>query len=128
VLARLSQIDGVENSFANEPGSLVGLWLLPGADPRKVAREAQRALNDEVVERGTVRPRPEETGPLSGRAADAALRAEQWHDRDEVARQAAEIVAAEAQASRSRFPWLLLALLLCATVALRARRGRRAAD
>ncbi len=110
MLARLSQIDGVANSFANEPGSLVGLSLRQGADPRKVAREAQRALSEEVAAQVGAPPRRGETAPLSGRAAGAALRVERWHDRDEVARQAAEILAAEAATSRR--PWWLLALLL----------------
>jgi hypothetical protein len=108
----MSQIDGVETSFVNEPGSVVGLTLRPGADPAKVAREAQRALRDEAVERGTPPPRGQEAAPLSGRAAGAALQTERWHDRDDVTRQAAEILAAEAQASGGGFPWLLLALLL----------------
>jgi hypothetical protein len=127
VLARLSQIDGVENCFANEPGSLVGLSLRPGADPRKVAREAQHVLNEEAKERGAAPPRAEEAAPLTGHAASAALRAERWLDRDEVARQAAEIAAAEGQAPPRRLLWLLLALvpLFAALWWRTTRRGER---
>jgi hypothetical protein len=128
VLARLSQIDGVDNSFANEPGSLVGLSLRPGADPRKVAREAQRALSEEVAQRGTAPPREADAAPLAGRSAAAALQTERWHDRAEVARQAAEIIAAESATSRRGPLWLLLALLLlCAAVGLVILRRRRRA-
>jgi hypothetical protein len=124
VLARLNQIEGVDTSFANGPGSLVGLTLRPGADPAKVVREAERALREEATERGTPPPRGAGAAPLSARAAGAALRAERWNDRKEVARQAAEILAAEEQAP-SRLPWLLLALLLLgAAVGLRALRRR----
>jgi hypothetical protein len=127
VLARLSQINGVDSSFANEAGSLVGLSLRPGADPRQVAREAQRALSEEVTQQGSAPPQEKETAPLGGREAAAALESERWHDRDEVARQAAEIVAAERQAPEHRFPWLLLALLLGVAVGLMALwRHRRA--
>jgi hypothetical protein len=127
VLARLSQIDGVESSFANEPGSLVRLSLRPGADPRKVAREVERVLSEEAVGRSTV-PLREVAAPLAGPAASAALRAERWTNREEVARQAAEIVAAEGPASQGRFPWLLLGLLLlCAAGGLWALRRRRRA-
>ncbi len=128
MLARLSQIDGVDSSFANEPGSLVGLTLRPGADPRQVAREAQRALSEEAALRWALPSRGKETAPLTGREAAAALQKEEWHDREEVARQAAAILAAEARASGSRFPWLLLALLLlCAAVGYWALRRRRRA-
>jgi hypothetical protein len=126
-LARLSQIDGVENSFANEPGSLVGLSLRPGADRRKVAREVERVLSEEAGERGTAPPRAEEAAALAGPAASAALRSERWIDRDEVARQATEIAAAESQVSPRRLLWLLLALVpLCAALWWRTtRRGGR---
>jgi hypothetical protein len=112
VLARLNQINGVEGSYANEPGSLVRVSLRPDADPGKVAGAVRQVLKTEGGERDPAPP-GEEAAPLGERAAAEALRQEQWRDSSQVARQAAE-AARETSLNR------LLALLLAGAVVLLA--------
>jgi uncharacterized protein HemX len=105
VLARLNQIVGVEYSFVNASGTLIRLSLLPGADPDRVAEEAQRVLNEQV-EDGV----PEQ---LSGAAASAPLHGEEWQDTHRLA----ELAATQMGFEVSHGPWLLLALLLACVAA-----------
>jgi hypothetical protein len=111
VLARLGQIDGVENSYVNESGTLIRLSLRPGVDAERVATEVRRTLKEQVEDRTAVR--------LGGGEASAALRREEWRDERRVAAsvaaemQAAEMRAAEGQSSEeSPLRGVLLALLL----------------
>jgi hypothetical protein len=113
VLTQLDDLDGVEGSFVNEDGSKMRLTLKDGADREKVAREAERILDQEVPEKDRV-PRDKESSPLFGKAADHAEKQEHWKDSKQVAQLAADVRRAE-----SRRLWLwLLALLVTLVVGL----------
>jgi hypothetical protein len=107
----MSEIDGVETSFANEAGTLVRVSLRPGADREKVAREVNRILSEESGDRVPL-PSGAETSPGTaeavpgGQPASAALEREKWRDSAQVARQA------EAATLTARRRLLVLALLV----------------
>jgi hypothetical protein len=107
VLARLNQIDGVENSSAslgNQEGALVRVSVRPGADPAKVAAEVQRVLSEAVQDRSSVQ--------LSSQAAAAALRQKEWLDPGRLA----EVAATGSGTSEGRGSSLLAVLLVAGLV------------
>jgi hypothetical protein len=103
VLSQLNDIDGVDGSFVNESGSMVGVNLKPGADRDRVVREAQTILREKVSESDRLPP-GEESPPLSGGAAEDKFQSEQWTDSNHVAQRAVEQRRAEA---RRIWIWLL---------------------
>ena len=122
MLAQLSQISGVQGTFANGSGTLVQLALAPGADPGRVILEASRSLQAQVGDRVAV--------PLGAKDAAAALRTEEWQDENTLAKSAGAkgsggegsgVPATETlpAASRSgRGVWLALLLVLGVAAAL----------
>jgi hypothetical protein len=114
VLARLGQIDGVEESFANETGSLIRLSLRPGADSERVAAAASRVLYEQSGEHVGVR--------LATGESAAALRGEEWRHESQVAERAAAAKqtgagqAPEVPTSHGGMLWVFL--LACAAVGL----------
>jgi hypothetical protein len=105
-LTRLDEIDGVQSSATNESGTLIVLDLAPGADPAKVAAQAQRVVAEQVADRVSV--------PITGRAAAMALQRETWQDKGQVTQGG---VARAVQPPVSHGPGLLAALLLGCAVA-----------
>src|SRR6266851_2345170 len=107
----MDEIDGVASSSSNRSGALVKLALKPGADPAKIAQEAQRVLIAQFRDRVPV--------ALGGRVAVAAAEGQEWWDHSEVA----ELVAAAGMPpsvpqSSMALPllllwWLIVALGLC---------------
>jgi hypothetical protein len=86
----MDELSGVDCSSANETGTMIRLMLRPGADPDRVAKEADRALRKKTGDRvGII---------LQGEPAAAALRGEEWRDRSQIA----ESLAAAARSPRSR--------------------------
>jgi hypothetical protein len=102
----MNDLYGVSCSCANESGTLILLTLRPGADPKRVAEEANRALRGQARDRvGVI---------LQGDSAAAALRGEQWRSPDQVA----ETLTAGTRLPRSRAAMFLLfwaLLLACLT-------------
>jgi hypothetical protein len=123
VLARLNQIDGVQDTAASlgiEGGSLVRVSLRPGANPAKVAEQVQRVLRQEVRERAVE--------AVHGQATPAALRHNEWLDTTQLA----HVAAMETGPLQRRTPTLLALLFAVMGVALcllggRYLRQRRAA-
>jgi hypothetical protein len=107
VLAQLTQINGVENSFTDGDSTLIRVTLRPGADPAQVTREAQAILSARVADRAPVR--------LGRQASVAALPGKSWWDNSRIA----ESLAAK-EAATGRPPsggiaglfWLCLAIVL----------------
>jgi hypothetical protein len=85
VLVQLQQIGGVQRTYSNPSGTYVRLDLHPGADPRKVAEQAQHIVRREVDDRTLV--------PTQGSSASEAQR-HQWQDE----RQVSQAAAAETRA------------------------------
>jgi hypothetical protein len=107
VLAQLTQIDGVENSFTDEDSTLIRVTLRPSADPAKVAREAQAILSARVADRAPVR--------LGRKALVAALPGKSWWDKSRIAESlAAKTAATGGPPSRgiAGLLWLCLAVVL----------------
>jgi hypothetical protein len=100
VLAYVDRIDGVASSFVNESGTRIRLSLRRGADANKVASAVRRVLSEQTKDLVPV--------PLPRAVTAAALRGEQWQDKNQLA----QVVAGETHATPGRTPMLLIALLL----------------
>jgi hypothetical protein len=110
VLIQINLIEGVEQSYADDTGTLLRLNLRPGADPQKVADRARRVLEQRVEDRTVVR--------LRGESAAVALRQE-WHDRGRVALRAEAEEQAQSEAEQpAEGNWLLWLVWLLVLLAL----------
>ena len=100
MLARLDQIDGVESSFTNGPGTLIRLSLRPGADAKKVALAVRRVVSEQIQDRVAVQ--------LDRGASAATLQPEEWRNKSQVA----EFTAAGPGTSVRLAPLLVTALVV----------------
>jgi hypothetical protein len=107
VLAQLTQINGVENSFTDEESTVIRVNLRPGADPARVAREAQAILSARVADRAPVR--------LGRQASVAALPGKSWWDNSRITE---SLAAKEAATSRPPSGGIAGLLWLCLAIAL----------
>jgi hypothetical protein len=105
VLAQLTQIDGVENSFTDEDSDFIRVTLRPSADPAKVAREAQAILSARMADRAPVR--------LGRQALVAALPGKSWWDKGRIAESlAAKTAAGPPSGGIGGLLWLCLAIVV----------------
>ena len=119
MLARLSQVNGVQSSSINESGTLIRLTLHPGADPERVAAEASRVVREQVQDRIADR--------VGGGDAATAVQQEEWLDERRVAaRNAAGIAAPQVRQSRGVW-WGVLLVFMVISLWLLWRRYRGAA-
>jgi hypothetical protein len=121
VLAQLEEIDGVDGSSVNDPGTLIRVSVQPTADPARVAEQVERILDQQVMEPN--KDSPADGPPSLGKRAEAtALQREQWHDSSQVFQQAAVLKRTD---ERRLLAWLVGLLLLGAIAVLGFLRWRR---